>query len=69
MDPILALHRNNPEQWDREDDARRDHADDAMVAAAKRDIDQLNSARHGFIEAIDRAISRRDRHHVKRHRW
>jgi hypothetical protein len=56
MDPILALHRNNAEQWDREDDAREDDADDAMVAAAKRDIDQLNRARHAIIEAIDRAI-------------
>jgi hypothetical protein len=57
MEPILALHRSNGEQWVREDDARRDQADATMVAAAKRDIDQLNSARHGFIEAIDRAIS------------
>jgi Protein of unknown function (DUF4254) len=56
MDTILALHRNNAEQWDREDDARADNADDAMVAAAKRDIDRLNGIRHGFIEAIDRAI-------------
>jgi hypothetical protein len=56
MDPILALHHNNVLQWNREDDAREDDGDDAMVAAAKRDIDQLNSARHGFIEAIDRAI-------------
>src|ERR1039458_4546807 len=56
MEPILALHRGNRDQWDREDDARRDQADASMVAAAKRDIDQLNSARHGFIEAIDRAI-------------
>jgi hypothetical protein len=56
MDTILALHRNNAEQWDREDDARADNADDAKVAAAKRDIDRLNGARHGFIEAIDRAI-------------
>ena len=56
MDTILALHRNNAEQWDREDDARGDNADDAMVAAAKRDIDRLNGARHSFIEAIDRAI-------------
>lgn len=56
MDPILALHRSNAVQWDREDDARRDTADDAKVAAAKRDIDRLNSARHRFIEAIDREI-------------
>ncbi len=54
---FCALHRNNREQWDREDDARRDNADNARVAAAKRDIDRLNIARHGFIEAIDRAIS------------
>jgi len=57
MAAILALHRNNAEQWDREDDARKDTADDAMVAAAKRDIDRLNTARHHFIEAIDREIS------------
>ncbi len=56
MDPILALHHSNALQWDREDDARENQADDAMVAAAKREIDQLNSARHGLIEAIDRAI-------------
>ena len=56
MDAIRALHRSNALQWDREDDARKSHADDAMVVAAKRDIDQLNSARHGLIEAIDRAI-------------
>jgi len=57
MGPILALHRNNSEQWDREDDARRGQSDDALVAAAKRDIDKLNSARHGLIEAIDRAVA------------
>jgi hypothetical protein len=56
LDPVVALHRNNREQWDREDDVRRDNADDARVAAAKRDIDRLNFARHGYIEAIDRAI-------------
>ena len=56
MDTILALHRSNALQWDRENDARKSHADDAMIAAAKRDIDRLNSARHGLIEAIDRAI-------------
>ncbi|MGH9080058.1 MAG: DUF4254 domain-containing protein [Acidimicrobiales bacterium] len=56
MDPILALHRSNRAQWKREDDIRRDDANDAMVAAAKRDIDRMNTARHGFIEAIDRSI-------------
>ncbi len=56
LDPVLALHRNNAKQWDREDDARRDDADDAMVASAKRDIDRMNRARHGFIETIDRAL-------------
>jgi len=58
MDQILALRRNNAEQWDREDDARKSGDNDAMVAAAKRDIDRLNGARHGFIEAIDRTILR-----------
>jgi hypothetical protein len=57
MGPVLALHANNAEQWDREYDARKPGADDAVVAAAKRDIDRLNRARHGFIEAIDQAIS------------
>jgi hypothetical protein len=56
MDPILALHRNNGQQWDREDDARKLGADDAMVAEAKRDIDRMNGARHELIEAVDRAI-------------
>jgi Protein of unknown function (DUF4254) len=56
MELVCTLHRNNTAQWDREDDARRGQSDDAGVAAAKRDIDRLNRARHGFIEAIDRAI-------------
>jgi Protein of unknown function (DUF4254) len=53
---ILDLHRNNTRQWNREDDARRDPGDDALVAAAKRDIDRMNRARHRFIEAIDEAL-------------
>ena len=56
IEPILALHRNNAEQWGREDDVRREDGNDAAVAAAKRDIDRLNHARHALIEAIDRAI-------------
>jgi hypothetical protein len=56
MGAVSALHRGNREQWDREDDARRDGAGDGVVAAAKRDIDRMNGARHELIEAIDRAI-------------
>jgi len=56
IDPILALHRSNAEQWDREDDVRKNHGNDALVAAAKRDIDRLNHSRHAHIETIDRAI-------------
>jgi hypothetical protein len=55
-EPVLALHRNNRSQWDREDDARADPEDDGILASAKRDIDRLNTARHRYIEAIDRAI-------------
>jgi len=56
IDQVLALRRNNAEQWDREDDARRHRDNDTMVAAAKRDIDRLNGVRHRLIEAIDRSI-------------
>ena len=38
---LLGLHENNVLQWDREDAARRDDADDRAVADAKRDIDAL----------------------------
>jgi Protein of unknown function (DUF4254) len=50
---LLQLHRNNLVQWRREDATRAPDADDAVVAAAKRDIDGLNASRHGLIEAID----------------
>jgi hypothetical protein len=53
---LLALHRNNVDQWRREDVTRRPDADDATVAAAKRDIDKLNATRHGLVEAIDAAL-------------
>ncbi|HWD52654.1 MAG TPA: DUF4254 domain-containing protein [Acidimicrobiales bacterium] len=56
IDPILALHRSNAEQWGREDDVRKHLGNDGLVAAAKRDIDRLNHARHAHIETIDRAI-------------
>jgi Protein of unknown function (DUF4254) len=56
FDLIIALHRNNCRQWDREDDARGVGADDPVVAAAKRDIDRMNAERHRLIEEIDRAV-------------
>jgi len=54
---LMALHRNNLDQWQREDVTRALDADDATVAAAKRDIDALNSTRHGLVEAIDAALA------------
>jgi hypothetical protein len=54
---LLDLHHNNVVQWNREDAARRDDADDGAVAAAKRDIDALNTKRHELVEAIDAALA------------
>jgi hypothetical protein len=54
---LLALHRNNLDQWQREDATRVPGADDAAIAAAKRDIDALNSSRHGLVEAVDAALA------------
>jgi Protein of unknown function (DUF4254) len=54
---LLELHHNNVVQWNREDTARRDNADDRAVAAAKRDIDALNTRRHELVEAIDAALA------------
>ena len=50
---LRGLHENNVLQWNCEDAARREHADDRAVADAKRDIDALNTKRHDFVEAID----------------
>jgi len=55
---LLALHANNLRQWEREDVSRTHHDDDTAVAAAKRDIDTLNAARHRWVEAVDAAIGR-----------
>jgi hypothetical protein len=54
---LLGLHENNALQWDLEDAARRDDADDRAVAGAKRDIDALNTKRHDFVEAIDASLA------------
>jgi hypothetical protein len=57
LELLLGLHENNARQWDREDAARREDADDHAVAQAKRDIDALNRKRHDFVEAIDGALA------------
>ena len=57
LELLLALHRNNIEQWSREDATRREDADDATVAAAKRDIDALNGKRHTLVEAVDAELA------------
>jgi hypothetical protein len=54
---LRGLHENNARQWEREDAARRDGADDHAVADAKRDIDALNNKRHDFVEAIDASLA------------
>jgi hypothetical protein len=54
---LLALHRNNLDQWQQEDLTRAPGADDATVAAAKRAIDALNATRHELVEAIDAALA------------
>ena len=56
MELLLDLHDNNIAQWRREDSVRTGDADDAAIAAAKRDIDALNLRRHNFVEAIDAAV-------------
>ena len=56
MDLLRDLHHNNLTQWRREDSVRSHDAYDAVIAAAKRDIDALNLRRHHLVEAIDAAV-------------
>jgi hypothetical protein len=57
LELLLALHRNNLDQWQKEDLTRAPGADDATVAAAKRAIDALNATRHDLVEAIDAGLA------------
>ena len=56
MELLQDLHDNNLTQWRREDSVRNEDASDAVIAAAKRDIDALNLRRHHLVEAIDAAV-------------
>ena len=56
MGLLRDLHDNNLTQWRREDSVRHKDASDAVIAAAKRDIDVLNMKRHHLVEAIDAAV-------------
>jgi hypothetical protein len=56
MELLRDLHDNNLTQWRREDSVRSHDASDAVIAAAKRDIDALNLRRHHLVEAIDAAV-------------
>ncbi len=53
---VVELVESNLRQWDLEDTTREPGASDAVVAGAKRQIDQLNLARHQLVEEIDTAI-------------
>ena len=53
MGLLLDLHDSNLAQWRLEDRVRETGADDATVVSAKRAIDELNTARHHLVEAID----------------
>jgi hypothetical protein len=50
-DLVSRLAQTNTELWHEEDKARL--PEDAVVAAAKRRVDQLNQKRNDLIEAID----------------
>jgi hypothetical protein len=54
---VADLTRSNLRQWDLEDVSRAPDATDAIVATAKRAIDELNLSRHGLVQEIDCAIA------------
>ncbi|MFL6429617.1 MAG: DUF4254 domain-containing protein, partial [Acidobacteriaceae bacterium] len=50
---VEALHASNCVLWHAEDEARRPSADDASIAAVKREIDRVNQVRNDTAERLD----------------
>lgn len=53
---VREQHRRNFDLWHEEDTARVSDVPDALIAAVKRRIDQLNQQRNDLIEKLDDAL-------------
>jgi hypothetical protein len=53
---VEALHAANFTLWHAEDEARRPSADEAAIAAVKRQIDRVNQVRNDMTEKIDACL-------------